>query len=268
MPPMPQKKKVAIFLIFLYSKYCLRYSLDDSNLNVKGRMRKMKKFLFAFILLYANVLIAQGLFPELAGLGDREKKVNPVQDEPVAQAVVDNDVPDVLLDDGVELDDDTERVKMDADELDEASKGADDEVDLFQVKDKKVEEQVVETASDEKDEQGGEDDPKIVIYTSSTEVVIPPNKNFAYCFGDLKFASTLNRPVQALDVVIAYGPFVSTYQIRDLVKGKEQSDSFGLAGDACELITGMPQMEIKRCVVEGMTEDVCKKKVVFLPLTD
>ena len=39
-----------------------------------------------------------------------------------------------------------------------------------------------------------------------------------------------------------------------------------MVGKACEHILDMPQMEIKRCVVENMDPEKCKQKVQFIPL--
>lgn len=227
----------------------------------------MKKILFVSMLLASCTVMAQGLFPELAGLDGREKntKKAPVAQVAPAENLEEEHMPEIKLDaTALEVDADVEIVDESAD-VEEVN--AESEVDLFAQKTENVETKKVDTEAQE-EEKDEEDELKIIVYLTSAEVVTPPNQNFAYCFGDLKFANTLKRPVQVLDFDLAYGPFVSTYKVRNLVKGTEQTDSFGLAGDACNLIMDMPKMEVKRCVVEGMDEAVCKKKVIFIPLNE
>lgn len=234
----------------------------------------MKKILFALMFLGANMAAAQGLFPELADFGSREKKSNkpvvekvePVEKVSAKDADSDENMPTIMSQaTEEETEENLEALANEAAQL--AADAAQDEEDLFAAKKQEevTEQETVE--ENETEEEADEDEQKIIIYMSSADITTPPDYNFAYCFATLKYASSMKRPVQALDFTLTYGDFTSTFNVRDLVKGVEQSsDKFALVGDMCAQVMEMPQMEIKRCVIEGMDEAKCKKKVTFLPL--
>ena len=233
----------------------------------------MKKFLLLIILLSSGIVSAQGLFPELAGF---EGKQNP-NAKPVSRPIK-GEIPQTeegpspaeeplpLIGEPADL--------MTQEEISEAlSDGegtvaveATEEVDLFKAQSETpTQEASTEEATPEEDEDE-EDEAKITIYMEAIRSTMTPNRNFSYCRGVLKFLNTMKRPVQALDVILTYGPYPASFNVRNLIKDKEQAASLTLMGDACERIMDMPEMEIKRCVVEGMSEAKCKKKVEFLPL--
>ncbi len=231
----------------------------------------MKKILFVMTLLVSSAVFAQEVFSELDGFNATERKTNDTLTTQLSSANQQDDdyIPtltgaEIIEDDDFE--DEGEGIMVDMEEGNMVS-----EQDLFAPK--KQEERpditspVASTPETEEDEED-ENAQKIIIYLASAESTTPPNQNMAYCFGDLKFASTLKRPVKALDVTLTYGGYTSTYKIRNLVKNVEQSESFGLVGDACNLIMDMPKMNITQCVVEDMSEANCKKKVSFLPLNE
>ena len=207
----------------------------------------MKKILLASICLFAGSVMAQELFPELAGLKQTGET------EQVAEEI------DVVMPDGVRSVGQTEDVAEVTEVVDVEQSDTPAEVS--------TESPEVNVAEEEPNPEEEEDDEeKIQIYMASIDSTITPNRNFSYCFGQIKFSTTTKKPVQALDVVITYGPYPSTYNIRNLVKDNEQAVAVTLVGDVCERIMDMPEMTVKRCVVEGMDEAKCKSKVSFTPL--
>ena len=230
----------------------------------------MKKILLMVTLLISSTVLAQGLFPELAGFGGRERKSTQKPTETVAPASDSSEdhMPDIKASTSTE----DETLKTDeelATKTNESEASTQPEPDLFAPNEKAETTEQAPLPSENIEEKTEEDNnQKIIIYLASADSTTPPNENFAYCFGDLKFASTFKRPVQALTVTLTYGPYSSTYTIKNLVRNVEQSNSFGLVGDACNSILDMPKMEITQCVIEGMDEAACKKKVTFLPLNE
>ena len=102
----------------------------------------------------------------------------------------------------------------------------------------------------------------------AVKAVIPPGANNSYCFGRIKFSSTFRQPVQELSVVITYGPYPTPYNIHNLVADSEQTGVLTLVGAACQSIMDMPELEVKKCVIDGIPEDKCKSSVSFLPLSE
>ncbi len=225
----------------------------------------MKKILIMALCLLAGSVVAQELFPELAGLGGRtqtvEKKVvTPA--EKTSDPVIEEDVPAIGGEDVLGVEDGlTEEDLADAAELETTT----EEVDLFAAP---VEEQQQKEAEDaeEEEEEEEEEEQKITVYMQDAEATITPNRNFSYCYGIIKVLSTMKKPVQVLDITLKYGALTSKYNVRNLVKDNEQTGTITLMGDACDHIMDMPEMTITACQIEDMEEAACKKKVEFLPL--
>ena len=243
----------------------------------------MKKILLLIAFFCASAVAAQELFPELAEFGGKQKAVaKPIKLEKAAcdPSVPGNDcsLPELVAakkssvqDDALPMIGEPAPIATSGTTQDEATDAAtqeetvEEEVDLFATS-QATEEVVEEEVEAEEEEEEEEEEPKIIIYMEAAKSTMTPNRNFSYCFGALKFANTMKRPVQALDVVLTYGPYPSKFNVRNLVKGKEQKASLTLMGETCAHIMEMPEVQINRCVVENMEENTCKKKVEFLPL--
>ena len=222
----------------------------------------MKKILLLALCLFAGSVVAQDLFPELAGLGGRTKNVEKKVEPDTAPApVVEEEVAVESVETGSE---ETLTEEDMADSLG-VETVQEQETDLFAapvVEENKVEEE----ATEEEEEEEEHEEQKITIYMQDAEATMTPNRNFSYCFGILKVLSTMKKPVVALDVVLKYGDLTTNYNVRNLVKDAEQTGTITLMGDSCEHIMDMPEMTIKTCKIPDMDEKACKKKVEFLPL--
>ena len=223
----------------------------------------MKKNLLWLILLGTNIAIAQSLFPGLEEFGGREEKVNPpvVAAEAVSQ---EESMPQIVADSTGDVAQGTEDEVVE----DVTVEVPQTEPDLF----KKKEEQPVVKAAPEvaqvEEDVTEDDEQSIVIYMEAARAVIPPGMNNSYCFGRIKFSNGFRKPVQELSVVVTYGAYSTPYNVRNLLPEVEQTGVLGLVGEACQSIMEMPDLEIKRCVIEGVPEDKCKSKVSFLPLSE
>lgn len=239
----------------------------------------MKKFLFALILLGTTAVLAQGLFPELAHFDGREKKIS---NEDTTQVISVKEM--VAEDETIEnlpaairelLPQDEEEVEVSVKDDEISNEGIAAEVaveeDLFAQKQPEQEDVNVGFSENvaEQEETEDEEEPKIVIYMAKVDSTTPPNYNFAYCFGTLGYVNELRRPVQILEFDLTYGAYTRSFSVRNLKKGVEQSsDKFALMGTSCNVIANMPQINIKRCVIEDMEEEKCKKRVVFEPIRE
>jgi len=221
----------------------------------------MKKILILTLCLLAGSVVAQELFPELAGLGGRTKAVEKKVATPTPTVKEEDNLPvigeDVLgVEDGL-----TEEDLADAAKIETTTT---EEVDLFAAP--VAEEQQPEATEEEEEEEEEDEEQKITVYMQDAEATITPNRNFSYCYGIIKVLSTMKKPVEALDITLKYGGLSSNYNVRNLVKNNEQTGTITLMGDACEHIMDMPEMTIKTCKIADMEEAACKKKVEFLPL--
>ena len=211
---------------------------------------KMKKFLLASVCLFATAVMAQDLFPELAGLGNRPK----------AQAQTNEETEETFSEENIIT---TQQVEDE--EIEEIAELSENEkqIEIVPINTKNTI-GLGEVAAPEEEEE--EEDQKIQIYMADANATITPNDNFSFCSGQIKFASTMKYPVQNLEVTLTYGSFSNTYVVSNLNKNEEQAVSITLVGKACEHIMDMPQMEVKRCVADRMSEDKCKQAVEFIPL--
>ena len=219
----------------------------------------MKKILILTLCLFAGSVMAQELFPELAGMGGRtktvEKKVAAPATPAPTKALDEDDLPPIAPEVG-----ETE-TNMQT-QQDETVGTATEEANLFDTPEKPADEPV--EAEDEEEEEEDESQ-RITVYLADAKSTITPNRDFSYCFGVLKFLNTLKKPVQALSFTLKYGNLKMDYST-SLQPKQEQTGSIALVGTACEHIMDMPEITFKKCVVEGLSEKACWKKFEFLPL--
>ncbi len=224
----------------------------------------MKKILILVFCLFAGSVMAQELFPELAGVKGHTKESPQSVNIQVKEKTLEEEVSHQKEGEAEEGGEEKLSAEGELSEEDGIGSETETETDLFEEKTKveETEEAPVEESEEEEDEK----DQKITIYMQDADATITPNRDFSYCFGILKILNTLKKPVQALDVVLNYGGLTTKYNIRNLQPQGEQTGSITLMGRACETILDMPEMTINACKVEDMKEATCKKKVEFLPL--
>ena len=224
----------------------------------------MKKILIMAACLLSSAVFAQELFPELAGVGGRQRpataqqKTSTPPPAPTAASTTEEDnLPSIPSTEESVTEESGETAITEP-----TSETPNQETDLFAPK------QAEATQQAEQQEEQEEEDPeqRITVYLEDAQATITPNRNFSYCFGVLKFLNTLKRPVLALDIVLKYGSLTASYNVTNLMPQVEQTGSFNLLGDACERILDMPEVTINKCQVEDMDEKTCKKKFEFVPL--
>ncbi len=246
----------------------------------------MKKILLLTVCLVSGAVFAQELFPELAGL----KRNNTVEKQMKAadreldkmnrEALKIVQKTEKLKEENAQQQQEAQNAEMDESEweLEQEAKALllEEEMaaeaqgleDLFAAEQAVVSSEnpvnPEEEAAQEEEEE--EENKRIIVYMSDAQATITPNKNFSYCFADLKFRNERKKPVTLLDVNVAYDDYDFNYKINNLVKDADQQESVTLVGTACEKIMDMPSFKVNRCVIEGLSEEACKKKVVFSPI--
>lgn len=230
----------------------------------------MKKFLIIVICFLSVNVLAQELFPELAGIGGRQRtaaqKPAPAQKEVVATQTTENTQQEQKeLDDNLPViapqEDLTASEQTETEKPETTPAGMGDTAVLFAPKKEEQPQQ-----EEQKEEEEDDPEQRIIVYLEDARATMTPNRNFSYCFGALKFLNTLKRPVLALDLVLKYGDMNAKYSVKNLMPKVEQKGTFNLLGESCEHILDMPEITIKKCQVENMEEKTCKKKFEFVPL--
>lgn len=224
----------------------------------------MKKILMLGICLMVSGAMAQELFPELAGLGGGKRTVA----APVVKGT--NEAQVVKPTEATTQEDDLPQIAQTLEEESAESQDGEiieekpaDEPDLFAAP---TQEETPAVPTQEEEEEEDDPEQRITVYMDDAQATLTPNRDFSYCFGVLKFLNTLKRPVQALSFTLKYGDLSMDYNPRNLMPNQEQTGTINLIGTACEQILDMPEITIKKCVVEEMSEANCKKKFEFLPL--
>ncbi len=221
----------------------------------------MKKFLLLGVCLFCSVAVAQELFPELSNLGRGRGKpteeVAPVPEE--TTTTVEEDLP--AIEGG-------EEEAVEAETAVKEAQSATTEEDLFAPVEETpaTEESAEEEAPEEEEEEEDGAAGKIVIYSDNVDSTIVPNRNFSYCFGQIKFYNGLQKPITRLSVTLTYGDLFTNFNIRNLGPKQTKEEKITLVGTACEVLMDVPQIDIKKCEVPEMEEVACKRRVTFVPL--
>lgn len=94
---------------------------------------------------------------------------------------------------------------------------------------------------------------------------LPYARNFSYCFANLVLNNETNQRLDKLQVVLTYRDTPTTIDFSGVDKKGEQAQRFTLIGPACEDILTQPLIDVPVCKLGELQEDLCKKKVEFVP---
>ena len=234
----------------------------------------MKKFLFLTCCCFSGAVMAQTLFPELAALeksAPTKEVVRPAPETNVIQEKVEvlaeeDTLPNIG--DAKESEAFIDFEGTSPQNKENTLKNVDEPDTFFAPTNQEDVSDADESPTNEDDEEEDEDSENqyITIYSDNVKATITPNRNFSYCFGEIRFENTLKKPVTEISVDLDYSGIVSSFTVRNLQPKTEKTESLTLVGEACENIMGTPGITIKRCAVPEMAESTCKKKVVFMPL--
>ncbi len=119
--------------------------------------------------------------------------------------------------------------------------------------------------SDQKDDKKTKEE--IYIIASDVTNVQPPMQGFSYCTAQFSLINKLKKQVQGVTAQLTYGTMNATLSFSAIAPDGEGKSSVTLVGDSCSMIMGLPQMEVKTCVVPGMSADECKKRVKLIPIS-
>ncbi|MDD3669087.1 MAG: hypothetical protein PHX68_02225 [Alphaproteobacteria bacterium] len=120
-------------------------------------------------------------------------------------------------------------------------------------------------AGDKKDDKKTKEE--IYIIASDVKSVQPPMQGFSYCTAQFSLVNKLKKQAQDVTVQLTYGTMKATLSFGGVAPDGEGKSSITLAGSSCAYIMSLPQMEIKSCVVPGMSAEECKKRVKLIPIS-
>lgn len=115
----------------------------------------------------------------------------------------------------------------------------------------------------EAQEESGEGNIKITL--TNLKGVLPYARDYAYCFGDLVLENDTNQKLEALSLELTYRETPTIVSFGSVDKKKTQTQALMLIGRACEDILSVPQVDVKVCKMPPQSEDMCKKRVQFIP---
>ena len=95
--------------------------------------------------------------------------------------------------------------------------------------------------------------------------VLPYARNMAYCYGEAVLTNETNQALDSLSVTLTYKDMPADLSYGGVKPHQKQSQQIMLIGPACEIILGMPEIDIKACKLGEQPENACKKRVQFIP---
>ena len=95
--------------------------------------------------------------------------------------------------------------------------------------------------------------------------VLPYARNMAYCYGEAVLTNETNQALDSLSVTLMYKDMPAELSYGGVKPHQKQSQQIMLIGPACEVILGMPEVDIKACKLGSQSENACKKRVQFIP---
>lgn len=96
---------------------------------------------------------------------------------------------------------------------------------------------------------------------------LPPARNFSYCSATMTLENETSRRLESLTVSLTFGETGVQLSFQNVDKKARQKQDLTLAGNICQSILAMPQMEVVSCKMTGVSEDACKKRVEFVPIS-
>ena len=152
----------------------------------------------------------------------------------------------------------------------QAPQAEEDKTELTKPSKKKFQKELTEDelsarqALENGDTDGQKKEGNLKIQLRNMEGTLPYVRTMAYCYADAVLTNETNRTLKKLAVRLTYGDMGTDLNYGGVRKKGRQQRKILLIGPPCEQILGMPQIDIKACEMENMTEDACKKRVQFV----
>lgn len=99
------------------------------------------------------------------------------------------------------------------------------------------------------------------------EILNPP-AGLALCMGKLRLQNDTDTTLQNLSLDITFGTIPLSVQFSNVAPGASQEQNAALAGPSCNQLLGAPKLDIKTCVVPGMSLNDCKAQIKYVPIAN
>lgn len=96
---------------------------------------------------------------------------------------------------------------------------------------------------------------------------LPPARNFSYCSATMTLENETGRKVDSIEIVLTFRESKVKMNFKNVDKKGRQTQDLTLAGDICQSILTVPLVDVTSCKMVGVSEDACKKRVEFVPIS-
>ncbi len=118
------------------------------------------------------------------------------------------------------------------------------------------------------DEEESEEEEKKYIFTALNDIKSYPAtiKAVSYCSGYYVLFNDTKRVVQEISGTLGIGDQTKDFKFENVQSGGSVGLPLQIVGAACDSMLQIPDIQIKVCKVERMSEKKCRERFVFVPI--
>lgn len=125
--------------------------------------------------------------------------------------------------------------------------------------------------SDEEEEEGEEeeredDEKKIFLALNNVKSTLAAVRSVSYCSAVFVLFNNTKKEIQDISGSIGIGNQRKDFKFKKVAAGASVGWPLRVIGDACESIFALPDLQIKTCKVQGMSDKKCRAKLRYVPL--
>lgn len=114
--------------------------------------------------------------------------------------------------------------------------------------------------------QSNKNSGKFRLLPDNLEIVTPPVRGFAYCFGDLTLENQTGVDLKQMKLKLKFGGVSIPVTFSGVPNKGSQTKSIGSAGNSCQSFSGVPSITVESCQAGSWGSGECQSKIQYIPI--
>lgn len=114
--------------------------------------------------------------------------------------------------------------------------------------------------------QNNKNSGKFRLLPDNLEIVTPPVRGFAYCFGDLTLENQTGVDLKQMKLKLKFGGVSIPVTFSGVPNKGTQTKSIGSAGNSCQSFSGVPSITVESCQAGPWGPGDCQSKIQYVPI--
>ena len=113
------------------------------------------------------------------------------------------------------------------------------------------------------DEEKKEEEQNIIVFLDDIDITLTPNRSGSFCSAKFGILNGTKKTLKEFSGTLVINQIRKDFNYSNTKSNAANGNNYIFIGHDCEQLMDPPELEIKKCKIDGWSEKKCKESIVF-----